>query len=138
MFHENAFYCVEANAKEEIIAEIGKKMTQVGLIDEGVVASVLDREKISATDIGHMVAIPHSPINGIHKSVIGVAVLDKPILWDKYEVQVVFMICFNLAERKNLQIFKYMYNLIEDADLVKSIIKCKSFQSFMRIIQDGI
>ncbi len=138
MFNEKAFYRMEAHSKEEVIEEMGRRMIMEGLIDSSVIASVLEREKMLATDIGHMVAIPHSPINGIHKSVICVTVLDKPILWKSYEVQLVFMICFNLADRKNFEIFKYMYNLIENTDLVKSIMKAQSFHEFIQMIKEGI
>lgn len=137
MFNRKAFYRLKASTKEEVINLMGSMMEKEGLIDSNVVKSILERENMSSTDIGNLVAIPHTAINGVHKSVIGVAILDKPILWDVDEVQIIFMICFNLADRKNLHIFKNIYSLIDDIDFIKSMIKSKDFDEFIQLLSEG-
>lgn len=136
MFHPKAFYKFKAANKDEVIKILSAKMIQNDLIDNDIMLSVLERENQSSTDIGNLVAIPHTTLNGIHKSVIGVAILDEPIIWDKDKVQIVFMICFNLAEIKNIQIFKYMYNIIEDINVVESLIKSDDFVKFKQILNE--
>lgn len=134
MFDERAFFKINAKSKEEAIKKLGISMKANELIDDTVIQKVLEREKISATDIGHLVAIPHTIMEGTYKSVIGVGILEKPILWDKEEVQLIFMICFNIKQQHNFPVFKYLYNFIEDEGGVKGVIKFCDFNKLMKIL----
>lgn len=134
MFDENAFYTIKGNNKEEIMLNMCKKLKDKHFIKESSIQSILNREKISSTEIGNLVAIPHTIIDDNKKSIIGVGILDKPIIWDKQEVQLIFMVFFNPKEKQNFSIFKYLYNFIKDEGGVKGIIKLCDFNKLIKLI----
>ncbi|HBM75042.1 MAG TPA: transcriptional antiterminator [Clostridiaceae bacterium] len=136
IFSRDVFLKVKAETGEGVIKIIGEVMKSKGFIDDEVIANVIEREKLSSTDIGHMTAIPHAIMEGAYKSIIGVGILEKPIIWNKEEVQMVFMACFNKKERYKLQIFEFLYDFIKDEGEVKRVIKDFNFEKFMRIIQN--
>lgn len=136
MLHEDAFFKIKANSKEEIIQVIGSNMKAKGLIDDNVISSVQEREKLASTDIGNLVAIPHTTLNGEHQSVIGVGVLEEPIMWNEHEVQIVLMICFNLSDVENIEIFKYMLDIIDNFELIQKLIKSNNMKEIKHIISE--
>jgi lichenan operon transcriptional antiterminator len=133
-FNKETFFRIKAETPEEAIKSIGQAMKDKGFIDEEVIAMVLEREKMSSTNIGNLVAIPHTILEGFYKSIIGVGVLEKPIIWNKEEVQLIFMVCFNKKESYNFPMFKYLYNFIKDAGEVRRVIKTFSFDKLMEIL----
>lgn len=134
MFHSAAYYHIDAGSAEEAIQALASKMMEKGLIDEKITHSIMERERISATDIGNLVAIPHTTLHGDHRSIIGVGILREPILWSREKVRLVFMLCFNLAEVENIQVFKYMYDLIENEQVVNRFIGSKNYEEFQLIL----
>ncbi|MGL4912963.1 MAG: BglG family transcription antiterminator [Romboutsia sp.] len=136
MFDKEAFFTIKGNEKNEVILTICNKLKEKGFIEDDSIESILNREKISSTEIGNLVAIPHTIVEGDKKSIIGVAVLENPIIWDKQEVQLVFMVFFNPKEKHNFSIFKYLYNFIKDEGGVRGIIKICEFDKFMTLIED--
>ena len=71
MFDERAFFTVDAKNSQEVILKICDKLQNKGFIDEDSIESILDREKVSSTEIGNLVAIPHTIIKSDKKSKIG-------------------------------------------------------------------
>lgn len=134
MLNSDAFHRIKGCSKEEVILNLGNALKENGLIDDSVIDSILERERLASTDIGNLVAIPHTTLNGENQSVIGVGILDKPILWNKNEVQIIFMICFNLSDVENIEVFKYMLDIIEDYELIKRLIKSKDMQEIRQNI----
>lgn len=59
----------------KLSTRLNKSMAQV------LFTSMLQREEISSTGIGHCIAIPHIMVEGINKPSIAVFRLDKPIDW---------------------------------------------------------
>ena len=134
MFDEKAFFSIKANTKEEVIISLSNKLKERDFIEESSIKSIIDRENISSTEIGNLVAIPHTIVKGDKKSIIGVGILENPIIWDKQEVQLVFMVFFNTKEKHNFSIFKYLYNFIKDEGGVRGIIKICDFNKLMALI----
>lgn len=131
-FKSDAFFRIKAKTCEEAIKSIGEGMKAKGLIDNETIENVLEREKISSTDIGNLVAIPHTIVNGNYKSVIGVGILEKPIKWNNEEVQLVLMVCFNREESYKFKVFEYLYSFIKDQSEVKRTLKAMDFGSFIK------
>ena len=134
VFNREAFFKINATTAQEAIKSIGREMKNKGFIDDEVINMVLAREKMSSTDIGHLVAIPHTILEGSYKSIIGVGMLEKPIMWNKEEVQLIFMVCFNKSESYNFPVFKYLYNFIGDEDEVRRALKLFNFDKLMDIL----
>jgi len=134
VFNKDAFFKINATSPQEVIEKIGLEMKAKGFIDDEVIKMVLAREEMSSTDIGHLVAIPHTILEGSYKSIIGVGILEKPILWNKEQVQLIFMVCFNKKESYNFPVFKYLYNFIEDEGEVRRALKFFNFNKLMEIL----
>ncbi|WKK94956.1 PTS sugar transporter subunit IIA [Clostridioides difficile] len=88
---------------------LSNKLKERDFIEESSIKSIIDRENISSTEIGNLVAIPHTIVKGDKKSIIGVGILENPIIWDKQEVQLVFMVFLIL--KKNI-ISRYLNTFI--------------------------
>jgi lichenan operon transcriptional antiterminator len=132
-FRKEFFYKKkDLKSKQEVIDFLTDEMIETGFMTEKTKASVIEREDMSSTEIGHLVAIPHPIDNDMNVSAIGVLVLDKPIIWNENYVQVVFLISidkekFKLWEIVFLKLFKY---LVEEGG-VKQLIEDMSYEKFI-------
>lgn len=137
-FNSCAWYHIKANSRDQVISCLGQRMIEDGFINEAIVTSIHEREKISSTDIGNMVAIPHTIFTQSFPSVIGIGILDKPILWDKERVQLVFMICFDNADKANGSAFRHLYKAVKNISTVNKLIDSKSYDEFMQWLRGEI
>ena len=101
-------------------------------MDENAKESVYSRERMSTTELGNLVALPHIlELNGNNASV-SVAVLDKPVIWDKEKVQIVLLL--NISKEfinEWEQIFKNLYNYLIVKSGVNKLIKGISYSEFI-------
>lgn len=134
MFDGDAFFCIDASSKEEVIDIMGKKMIERNYISESSMKKIIDREISGSTETGNLVAIPHAIIDEDVDSIIGVGVLEKPIIWEKQEVQLVFMVFLNKNQKQKAPVFRHLYNFIKDIGGVKSIINLKDFNKLVDTI----
>ena len=136
LFNEKNFY-VDKNfkSKEECINFLAEKAMKDGLINEFTKKSIFDRENISSTSIGDLAAIPHPVYSEQGKSFISILVLNEPIVWGEFLVQVVFLL--NIENKKsNLwePIFLKLYKYIKEHNGIKSILKHRSYNIFLEEI----
>jgi len=132
-FRKECFYKEKGlKTKEEVIQFLTNEMIQKGFMTETTKASVIEREDMSSTEIGHLVAVPHPIDNDMNVSSIAILVLDKAIMWDEHHVQVIFLISiskdkFKLWETIFMKLFKY---LVEEGG-VKELIKHRNYDKFI-------
>lgn len=134
LFSESLFFKIEALNSLEVIQKMSDKLVEMNITSTEVIKQVIDREKISPTDIGNLVAIPHTISSAQRNSFISVGILEKPIFWSKEKVQLVFLACFNNEDTKNQDIFRFLYNFIQDQGAVKSIINFADYKMFIDIL----
>lgn len=133
LFSKEHYYKeVLVHSSEEAINWLGNKMVKSGVIDLVNVEEVLKRENISSTEVGNLVAIPHCFNTYNNKSSIGVMILEKPIIWKKEKVQVVFLIVL-AADKKPIweNIFRLLYALITNVQKVQKIINDYNFEELI-------
>ena len=125
----------DLNSREEVIEVLGKRMIREGYVDEGYVESVFEREKLSDTCVGSLVAIPHAFQGHIRKPGIGLLTLRKPIPWGKENAQIVFMLSLDANVGADFQkIFKAVFNLTKNYKDVEKILKAESLTKLKREI----
>ncbi|MEF9992060.1 MAG: PTS sugar transporter subunit IIA [Romboutsia sp.] len=134
MFDEDAIFKIDAKNKEEAINLIGKTMIDKELISYKSLESIIEREYKGSTETGNLVAIPHTIVDEDESSIIGVGILENPIIWDKQEVQLIFMVFLNKNEKQNAPIFRHLYNFVKDIGGVKSVISFCDFNKIMDAI----
>ncbi len=126
------FKQLKANTKDEVLEILTNRMIGLGYMDEKVKKSVYSREKMATTELGNLVALPHVlELNGNNASV-SLAVLDKPIIWDKEKVQIVLLL--NISKEfinEWEQIFKNLYNYLIVKSGVNKLIKGISYSEFI-------
>lgn len=92
-FHRDLFFPhMEASSREEVLDKLTIAMMKRGYMDAGTRQSVYEREEMSPTEIGALIALPHALESNASSPAIAVAVLEKPIRWVHEMVQVVFLL----------------------------------------------
>lgn len=126
------FRKLKASSKDEVLEILTNRMIDLGYMDENAKESVYSRERMSTTELGNLVALPHIlELNGNNASV-SVAVLDKPVIWDKEKVQIVLLL--NISKEfinEWEQIFKNLYNYLIVKSGVNKLIKGISYSEFI-------
>lgn len=111
----------------DVVEYMSERLYKLGYIDDVMKNSYIDREKMSSTEIGNMVAIPHAIVGKVKKSCIFVAILKNPIKWFHTEVQLVMMLAIDknvLLEHEN--IFLDIYEPVNELYKVKEIVNNRS------------
>ncbi|MGL4875102.1 MAG: BglG family transcription antiterminator [Clostridium sp.] len=113
--------------KNKVLEEITKRLVENEYIDMKGKENIIKREELSSTDIGNLVAIPHT-MEGIKTSFISMTILKKPINWGSDNVQLVIVIGIAKEERgfykEGLEKF---YKRIIELHTVLKIIKEDNF-----------
>ena len=109
-------------------------LIELNYITKSVKEEIFKREELATTEIGDLVAIPHTMQDGIERSFIEVAILKKAITWEKEKVQIVFMVGIAKKDQQLLKsILEQIYKKIIDIDLILELIKVNSFNEFIKI-----
>jgi mannitol/fructose-specific phosphotransferase system IIA component (Ntr-type)/galactitol-specific phosphotransferase system IIB component len=126
------FLDISAENKEEAIECMCQRLIGNEIISQETAEAIKNREKISSTEINDLVAIPHCIAGTGKKSVIAVGILEKPILWDKTFVQLVFLGSLDPNIAENRHVFTMLYKLTKKKEKVKELIKLKNLSEFKR------
>ncbi|MHC1734852.1 MAG: transcription antiterminator [Erysipelotrichaceae bacterium] len=130
------FANVEAESKEEVIDFLCDHLIKQNLATNEFQESVLERERISTTEFGNLVAIPHPMIAMSDETYVSVAILSKPILWSKEMVRVVFLIAYQTDHVDSMEIFNRMFaRFVMSHSLVLSLIKNPSYTQLLKIMK---
>ncbi len=128
---------IKGDTKEEIIKNICEEIKKYKSIPDNFYELVMKREQLAETDIGNLVAIPH-PIEVVTKDTfVYVAVLDKPILWQKNNVQVVFLISVSNKNDDLKNFYEYTINFLLNENSVKKLIENKTFENLIFLIKSN-
>ncbi len=61
-------------------------------------------------------------------------ILDKPVLWEKEMVQLVFLACFNQADGRSASIFRTLYKVVKSKEAVERMIEAADFDEFIEAL----
>lgn len=126
------FKNLSANNKNDVIEAITNKMLELGFIDQKGKKSVYEREEMATTELGSFVALPHTINQNDDKSVVGIAVLEKPILWDQEKVQVVLLLNISKTFVNEWEhIFRNLYNYLIEKSNVTKLVKGMDYKTFI-------
>jgi lichenan operon transcriptional antiterminator len=133
--HRLFFKDLEAKTKEEIILFMSNKISELYNLKEGFYDSVLVRESMASTEFGNLIAIPHPDKSFTPHTIVSVALLKEPIIWNEREVQLVFMLSYGDSETDNLDtFFAKSAHFLTDAKEIEKAIKVKNYDEFIHII----
>ncbi|MFS0774761.1 BglG family transcription antiterminator [Neobacillus sp. 3P2-tot-E-2] len=132
---ELVFLQEKFNSRESTLQFFYKKLLNLGLVDESFLDSVLEREAISPTSFGNLVAIPH-PISPLSDTTfLAMCTLQKPIDWGGNRAQ---FICLLSVEKNSTQDLQKMYDLlgtvVDDGAKVQLLLKSKTYKEFIKCL----
>lgn len=92
--------------------------------------SVMEREDIESTDFGNYIAIPHPLKSFCEDDFVAIAKLDKPILWQKQKVQLVFL-CNLTNHIKTDWFMSKIAVMLGNNSACQKLIMAKSYEDFI-------
>lgn len=100
-FHENELYCdLRARDRLSVIHEMVTRLQKTRALPASFEELVLEREHFAATEFGNEVALPHPMRAVTDETFVAVAVLNKPIRWDRKRVRFVFLLSVSTSEQE--------------------------------------
>lgn len=135
-FERRLFFTdVSGEDREEILKAICCKIAEVKELPCEFEDFVLKRESLMQTDFFPYVAIPHPYKPITEETFVSVTILEKPILWHAYEVQMVLL--FSVSNKKeNLeQLYNTLSKLMSKEKDIKELVQKKDYDYLMDIIR---
>ena len=125
--------CLES--KEQVLKQMCDQIVALGYDSADLFDRVMEREKYGQTTYSHCVAIPHPIRRQADRHYVCVGILEKPILWDKQEIGLVFL--FSLAKSADLDAFyKAMGEVLTSPNLVRELTGMKNYDDFIKYIEN--
>ena len=123
---------INISKKEDVIAY----MIQHTIKQEDLIEKMIENDYIGNYELENMVAVLSCQAN-IPESKVIMAILEKPILWNKRKVQLIIMPI--IGAQMNLQVldlFKELSLLVQNALYIKKIIKQQNYKDILDIFAD--
>lgn len=109
-------------SREELFERVGEDLVNKNYVLSEFIPSLIKRENLGGTDLPSGTAVPHGNPIYVKNTVIVIVKNKKKFKWDKYYVDVVFLIC--ISKRDTLQtrrILSDIYNIVDDSETLKKI-----------------
>ncbi len=135
-FHRDLFFTdIGGSTREEILHNLCRRIGAARELPGDFEQCVLKRENLMQTDFCRYTAIPHPYKPITRDTFVAVAILEKPVLWHMYEVQVIFLLSIS-DQKENLEDF---YNTVPkfmmEEPYIKRLLLSRKFETLMDIIK---
>lgn len=129
---------VDLNSKEEVLQYMVKKIKEVKAdIPDNFYEAIMERERLSPTEFGNMVALPHPYKVITEDTFISLLILNKPIIWDKKKVQMIYLMSITNKDGRDLQyLYKVTSKLFSNKKYIKELIQSKDYYMFSSIVKE--
>lgn len=136
LFDQNQFFVdTGINNKSEAIDFIINQAQDYYNLDDSFKSLIKKRESMSGTDLLPNVALLHPSKLCSKRSFVSVLILDEPIFWETYHVQIVFLISIGVNDSNQYRLLlDKMIKLSSSNHSIRQVVKNKSFDSLMHII----
>lgn len=129
---ENFLGRIAGMTREAILQKMCEQVYDIHSYEPGLYESVMEREMLCSTDFGNLVAMPHPCKTMSEETAIFVAILDEPILWNRYQVQVVLLMLIGQMEENELQEFyEITTKYISDKAAIGKLVRECSYEALM-------
>lgn len=139
-FEKDLFFPnLNIKTKEDALSLMSNAMFLKGYVQNDFLNKLLEREKLSNTVIDNIIAIPHPIEACANKTIIGVITLPKTINWDKFKVQIIFVLAIKNTEKTYMRnFFKFINRLTQNKENLNKLINSKTFKEFLENIRQFI
>lgn len=134
-FVNQSFVYVNTNfsSKEELIDQIGEQLVHEKFVDREFVETVQEREELGGTDLPSGTAVPHGNSTYVNETIIVVVRNKKKFKWNKYYVDIIFLICISKKDTfQTRNILSDIYNIIDNGDQLKQLREVTSDEELYR------
>jgi len=137
-FRENlTFLRKKFGSKKEVLEFLSISLIEKGLVDNNFLDALNERECVAPTSYGNLVAVPHPISPRSEFTFLTVCTLDKPIIWKDKPVQ---FVCLLSVKKNSMEDLQDMYDglgkITENASIVQRLIKAKTHDDFMKIVNE--
>lgn len=130
--------------KTEILKIVCSTLESMGYVTEEFEKSVLDREKITATDIGKGIAIPHGCADYVNHSVAAFISLEKPIKWTENGeyIDLIFLLAFDTkasdsVKETMIKFYKSIVVFMEDSSFCERLRTIEDKDEILTYLNEG-
>lgn len=122
--------------RNSILEKMVNSIDKIETIPSNFLELVLQREAVGSTDYGNLIALPHPNELVTQETFVCIAILDKPVLWERSEVQVVILVSVQKDYNDNLEHFyRVMSEFMASKQAVHELIKYKDYERFIKTIR---
>ncbi|MFY8330126.1 BglG family transcription antiterminator [Vagococcus carniphilus] len=108
--------------KEELFTTISNDLMEYDFVTQEFITSIVNREKLGGTDLPTGIAVPHGNPTDVKKTVIAIIKNNKKFKWDKYYVDVIFLIGISKEDTQETRnILSDIYKIIDDPQMLKNL-----------------
>lgn len=122
--------------RNSILEKMVNSIDKIETIPSDFLELVLQREAVGSTDYGNLIALPHPNELVTQETFVCISILDKPVLWERSEVQVVILVSVQKDYNDNLEHFyRVMSEFMASKQAVHELIKYKDYERFIKTIR---
>ena len=135
-YQEDTFLTgISGGNRYDILRQMCEKIAAQDKVPDNFYELVIQREELASTDYGNLVAVPHPLKTVTEESFVYVTVLDVPLLWHRYEVQVILLTVIGRREDANLQKFyELSTRLIVEQESIQELIRDRSYEKLIELL----
>ncbi|WP_461198117.1 BglG family transcription antiterminator [Enterococcus sp. N249-2] len=112
----------EFSSKEEVFNTIGSELINKKFVAPNFVKNLFSREKLGGTDLPSGTAVPHGSPLDVYQTVIVIVKNKKKFKWDKYYVDIIFIICIAKEDTSQTRlILADIYNIVDNSNILKNM-----------------
>jgi lichenan operon transcriptional antiterminator len=129
-----------APSEEAMIAVLGQRMVEAGIIDDSYIAGAIERERMSSTAFTDTLAVPHAMTMNANRTAISIVINETPMQWGENRVNVIALVAFSAAGRVTFQtVFDQFVTVFSDREYVQQLVRnAVDFSTFIDELARGI
>lgn len=132
------FKDIEKDNKQEIIHFMLGEIQKYHSIKGDVISRIELREKLSSTERGNGVAIPHTLTAMAEKPIIAIGITKRPFLWDKEVCQLVLLVINGRHEAAPFLSLSIAKAATGNIELVYDLIKSDAYEKAVHVIEQFV
>ena len=135
---ENIRFNGQAKTKDEAIREVGNVLVEQGYVQASYFEKMLEREVLTSTYMGNMLAIPHGTEEAkaqVITSGLAVMIYANPIDWNGEEVRLVIGIAG--AGGEHLELLSKIAIVCSEEENVERILNASSAEEVLLTFEEG-
>lgn len=129
------FTDLKSTERYQLLEELCQRVTERVAVGSDFLQNVIKREKLSATAFGNAIAFPHPLQPCGNTTFVAVALLNKPVSWDKYEVRYIFMLNIRKGEKEPLQcLHESLISLMDNSKKLAALDKNPTYSTLIKLL----